>query len=106
MTPSEYTITQKKQLVVRTAEISLIDGQLYNMGPGDILRRCVMEEKRELILAEAHEGITGGHYARKETTHNVLRVGLWWPTLHRDAKDYYRACDVCQRVVLEEMKFL
>jgi transposase InsO family protein len=28
----------------------------------------------------------------------VLRAGLWWPTLHRDARDYYKAYDVCQRV--------
>jgi hypothetical protein len=28
----------------------------------------------------------------------VLRAGLRWPTLHRDAKDYYRSCNVCQRV--------
>jgi hypothetical protein len=41
--PSEYTIPQKKQLVVRAAEFSLIVGQLYKMGPNDILRRCVME---------------------------------------------------------------
>jgi hypothetical protein len=51
-----------------------------------------------MILAEAHEGIAGGHYLGKETAQKVLRAGLWWPTLHRDAKDYYRACDVCQRV--------
>jgi hypothetical protein len=62
MTPSEYTITQKKQLVVRTADFSLIVGQLYKMGPDEILRRCVMEAERPLILAEAHEGIAGGHY--------------------------------------------
>jgi hypothetical protein len=68
------------------------------MGPDEILRRCVMEAERPLILTEAHEGIAGGHYAGKETAQKVLRAGLWWPTLHRDAKDYYRACDVCQRV--------
>jgi transposase InsO family protein len=45
-----------------------------------------------------HEGIAGGHYAGKETTQKVLKAGLWWPTLHKDAKEYYRACDVCQRV--------
>jgi hypothetical protein len=55
-------------------------------------------QSEPLILAEAHEGITGGHYTGKETAQKVLRVGLWWPTLHRDAKDYYKACDVCQRV--------
>jgi hypothetical protein len=68
------------------------------MGSDEILRRCVLEEKIPLILAEAHEGIAGGQYARKETTKKVLRAGLWWPTLHKDAKDYYRACNICQRV--------
>jgi hypothetical protein len=89
--PSEYTIIQKKQLVVRTAYFSLIDGQLYKMGPDEILRRCVMEAERQLILIEAHEGIAGGHYAGKSTTQKILRVGLWWPTLHKDAKEYYKA---------------
>jgi hypothetical protein len=80
---------------VHTTDFSLIAGQLYKIGPDEILRRCVMEAERPLVLAEAHEGIIGGHYTRKETTKKVLRDGLWWPTLHRGAKDYYRACDVC-----------
>jgi hypothetical protein len=72
MAPSEYTIPQKKQLVVRVADFSLIVGQLYKMGPDEILRRCVMEAEQPLILAESHEGITGGHYAGKETAQKVL----------------------------------
>jgi hypothetical protein len=43
MEPSEYTIPQKKQLVVHVVDFSLIVGHLYNMGPDEILRRCVME---------------------------------------------------------------
>jgi hypothetical protein len=68
------------------------------MGPNEILRRCVMKVEWPLILIESHEGITGGHYAGKATAQKVLRAGLWWPTLHRDAKDYSRACDVWKRV--------
>jgi hypothetical protein len=68
------------------------------MGPNEILRRCVMEAERPLILVEEHEYIAKGHYAGKSTTQNILRVGLWWPALHKDAKDYYRACHACQRV--------
>jgi hypothetical protein len=59
MIPREYTVIQKKKLVVHAADFSLIAGQLYKMGLDEILRRCVMEEKIPLILAEAHEGITG-----------------------------------------------
>jgi hypothetical protein len=98
MASSEYTITQKKQLVVCVVDFSLIAGNLYKMGLDEILRRCVMEAERPLILAEAHEGITGGHYAGKATMEKILRVGLWWPTLHKDDKEYYKACDVYQRV--------
>jgi hypothetical protein len=98
MAPSEYTITQKKQLVVRIADFLLIARELYKIELHEILRRGVMEEERPLILAKGHEGITGGHYAVKATMQKILRDGLWWPTLHRYAKDYYRACDACQRI--------
>jgi hypothetical protein len=68
------------------------------MGLDEVLRRCVMDIERPLILVEAHEGIIGGHYVGKETSQKVLRVGLWWPTLHKYSKEYYIACDVCQQV--------
>lgn len=46
---------------------------------------------------EAHGGVVGGHYGGKATTQKVLRARLWWPTLHKDAEAYCRACDVCKR---------
>jgi hypothetical protein len=30
--------------------------------------------------------------------HKVLHVGIWWPSLFADAKDYCKHCDVCQCV--------
>jgi hypothetical protein len=38
-------------------DFSLIVGKLYKMGLDEILRRCVMEAERPLILAEAYEDI-------------------------------------------------
>ena len=61
--PSKMTTQQKKQLVVRVAEFALIVGKLYKMGPDEILRRCVLEHEKPLILAEAHFGAAGVHYA-------------------------------------------
>jgi hypothetical protein len=83
---------------VCTTDFSLIVGQLYKMGPDKILRRCVMEAEWPLILVESLEGIVEGHYVRKSIAQKVLRAGLWWPTLHKDAKEYYKVCDVCQQV--------
>ena len=63
------------------------------MGADNILIKCVLEHKGPRILAEAHEGIAGGHCAGKTTAHKVLHAGLWWPTIHRDEKDYCQQCD-------------
>jgi hypothetical protein len=57
---------------VRAADFSLIVGQVYKMGPDEILRRCVMETEHPMILTEAHEGIVEVHYIGKSTRQKVL----------------------------------
>jgi len=96
--PKHFSVAQKKQLVVRASNYQLIAGQLYKLGLDDILRRCILDHEKIVVLDEAHGGLSGGHYAGKATTQKILREGLWWPTLHKDAKEYYQACDVFQRI--------
>jgi hypothetical protein len=96
--PQEFNTTQKKNMVFRSTDYQLIAGNLYNMGADNILRRCVLEHERTRILVEDHEGIAGGHYARTDIAHKVLRAGLWWSTVHRDSKEYFQRCDVFHRV--------
>ena len=91
------TTQQKKQLVVKAADFTLIAGQLYKMGLDEILCRCVLEHEKPLILAEAHAGVEGGHYVGKSIAQKILTAGLWWPTIHKDAKEYCHSCDICQR---------
>jgi len=33
----------------------------------------------------------------KATAQKILTTGLWWPTLHKDAREYCHSCDICQR---------
>jgi len=66
--PKEFNIAQKKNLVVRVAYYQLTIGHLYKLGANNILRRCVVEHERPIILVEAHEGIDRGHCAMKATT--------------------------------------
>ena len=50
------------------------------------------------IIAEAHEGIAGGHFSANITLHKVLTALYWWPTMKRDVYLYCTQCDICQRV--------
>jgi len=94
MVLSHYTVEKKKHLVVRDVDYHLIAGQLYKLGPDEIPHICITKHERDMILEEAHVGIVEGHYAGKATAHDILRVGLWWPTLHKDTEEYCKACDV------------
>jgi hypothetical protein len=98
MAPSDMTIAQKKQLVMKATDYQLIIGNLYNLGVDGILRHCVLEHEILMKLEEAHDGIAGGHYAGRETAQKILCTGIWWHTLHKYAKEYCHSCDVCQRV--------
>jgi hypothetical protein len=71
---------------VKVADYQLIVGNLYKLGVDNILRRCVMEHERIIILAEAHEGIAGGHYAGKDIGQKLLCTRLWWPIVCNDEK--------------------
>ena len=97
MAPNGYTSQQKKELVVFSVDFSVISGHLYKMGTYEILWRYVPKFECTSILAEARGGVVGGHYGRKETTQKILRTGLWWLTLHKDSKTYFKACDACRR---------
>ena len=67
MAPSNMTVAQKKQLVVKVVDYQLIAGNLYKLGADGILRQCLFEHERLMILSKVHEGIAGGHYVGKAT---------------------------------------
>eukprot|EP00253_Pinus_taeda_P035197 PITA_35197 len=66
-TPKEYSIQQKKKLIVHGANFSVIVGHLYKMGNDEILQRYLPEFEQSQILGEAHGGTIGGHYAGRAT---------------------------------------
>ena len=74
----------------------MIVRKLYKLGPDEVLRRYVLDLERPMILDEAHVGIAGGHYSGKPIAQKVLTTGLWWPTLHKDVKEFCRSFNVCQ----------
>ncbi len=83
--------------MVHATYFSIIVGYLYKMGNDEIPRRYAVEFEQSSILADAHQGTTGGHHVRRATVQKILHVRLWWPTLHEDSKAHCKACDVCQR---------
>ena len=51
---------QKKHLVIRFADYTLIAGHMYKLGADEVLQRCVFYYERPWVMSEAHAGVSGG----------------------------------------------
>jgi hypothetical protein len=76
MAPFNMIVAWNKQLVVKATYYQLIAWNLYKMGADGILRRCVLENKRLVIIEEVNNGIFIGHYVGSENAHNILCAGV------------------------------
>ncbi|GJZ60140.1 reverse transcriptase domain-containing protein [Tanacetum coccineum] len=69
----------------------------FKKGRDNIMRRCVAGSETLEILAHCHSGPTGGHHSASVTAKKVYESGFYWPSVFKDANEYVRRCDACQR---------
>ena len=75
----------------------LEDHKLYKCSFSGPYLLCVHPEQTESLLKEMHEGICGSHTGDRSLTHRAITQGYWWPNIQREALEYVRKCDQCQR---------
>ena len=59
---------------MKSQKYVIANGQLYWRDPLGILLLCLTEDEAQKALQEFHEGICGGHYSWRATTHKILRA--------------------------------
>ena len=67
------------------------DHKLYKRSFSGPYLLCVRLELTESFLEELHEGICGSHTRGRSLAHRA------WPNMQREALEYVRKCDQCQR---------
>ena len=73
------------------------DHKLYKRSFSGPYLLCVHPELTESLLEEMHKGICGSHTGGKSLAHRTITQGYWWPNMQREALEYVRKCDQCQR---------
>ena len=89
--PSHLTKGERRWLAKKAVRYRLINEELYCMG------KVPTKEEISTILHACHDGVCGGHFAHDITYRKILQVGFIWPSSHRDAHFWCKACDACQR---------
>ncbi|KAD4384648.1 hypothetical protein E3N88_24816 [Mikania micrantha] len=91
------TSQQKKKFFRDAGKYVWDDPYLYRVGGDRILRRCVSRQEGLDILRHCHEGLTGGHHGHHSTAQKVFDCGFYWPSVVKDALEFVKKCDPCQR---------
>ncbi|KAL4311744.1 hypothetical protein GQ457_01G025110 [Hibiscus cannabinus] len=73
------------------------ESYLFKQCADQMIRRCVPKEEQKDILYHCHTTPCGGHFGGARTAVKVLQSGFYWPTLFKDAHEFVKACDRCQR---------
>nr|GEY68841.1 reverse transcriptase domain-containing protein [Tanacetum cinerariifolium] len=52
--------------------------------------------KADYVMREIHEGSCSMHAGPRSIVAKAVRLGYYWPTMHKDARDMIRKCNDCQ----------
>ena len=73
------------------------DQKLYKRSFSMPYLLCIHPKVSELLLEELHEGIYGSHTGGRYLSHRAITQGYWWPNMQKEAQEYVKKCDQCQK---------
>nr|GFC69414.1 reverse transcriptase domain-containing protein [Tanacetum cinerariifolium] len=73
-----------------------MEGILYKRSFLTPWLRCVGPLQAEYAMKEIHKGSCSKHAGPRSVVAKAIRLGYFWPTMHKDAQDMIRKCSDCQ----------
>nr|GEV42090.1 reverse transcriptase domain-containing protein [Tanacetum cinerariifolium] len=98
--PSVSLVHCVPKKVVLPEENELIPTRLvtgWRICADQVIWRCVHGKEALDILVACHNGPTGGHHGANLTAKKIFHSGFFWPTIYKDAHEFVKNCDSCQR---------
>nr|GFC14391.1 reverse transcriptase domain-containing protein [Tanacetum cinerariifolium] len=94
--PPNWTFEKRKRLFA-SQDLLLVEPYAFKLCADNIMKRCMAGSETVDILAHSHSGPTGGHHSALVTGKKVYESRLYWPSFFKDANEYIRRRDACQR---------
>ncbi|GJU59426.1 reverse transcriptase domain-containing protein [Tanacetum coccineum] len=87
---------EASKLRIKARQYELVEGVLYRRSFLTPWLRCVGPLQADYVIREIHEGSCSMHAGPRSVVAKAMRLGYYWPTMHRDAREMIRACNDCQ----------
>ncbi|XP_059625401.1 uncharacterized protein LOC132268588 [Cornus florida] len=79
------------------AKYAIVHDQLYRRSFSGPYLKCATPTEARQIMRTIHEGVCGNHSGGRSLAHKAMTQGYFWPHMARDAEEFSRRCDKCQR---------
>ncbi|XP_059627634.1 uncharacterized protein LOC132270471 [Cornus florida] len=89
--------SEARKLCITAAKYAIINNQLYRKSFSGPYLKCLSPTEAFVVLRQIHDEDCGNHSGGRSLAHKVLTQGYFWPYLARNAEEYTRRCDKCQR---------
>nr|GEW57600.1 reverse transcriptase domain-containing protein [Tanacetum cinerariifolium] len=76
---------EARKIYIKAQEYELLEGVLYRRSFLTPWLRCVRPLQAEYVIREIHEGSCSMHAGPRSVVAKAIRLGYYWPTIHRDA---------------------
>nr|GEU64335.1 reverse transcriptase domain-containing protein [Tanacetum cinerariifolium] len=87
---------EARKLRLKARQYELMEGIIYRRSFLTSWLKCVGPLQAEYVMREIHEGSCSIDAGPRSVVAKAIRLGYYWPTMHRDARDMIRKCNDCQ----------
>ena len=86
--PPHLSYREQLKIIHHSARYSWMAGYLFHTRFNKHIWHCVSEDDIYEVLKAAHDGPCGGNFTDKRTSHKVLQMGYYQPSIFCDAHNY------------------
>nr|GEW00656.1 reverse transcriptase domain-containing protein [Tanacetum cinerariifolium] len=86
---------EARKIRLKARQYGLLEEVLYRRSFLTPWLRCVGPLQAEYVIREIHEGSCSMHAGPRSVVAKAIRLGYYWPTMHKDARDMIRKCSDC-----------
>nr|GEV17510.1 reverse transcriptase domain-containing protein [Tanacetum cinerariifolium] len=87
---------EERKLPLKARQYELIEGVLYRRSFLTPWLRYVGPLQADYVMRKIHEGSCSIHAGPRSVVAKAIRLGYYWPKMHKDARDMIRKCNDCQ----------
>ncbi|CAL2231422.1 unnamed protein product [Prunus armeniaca] len=88
---------EARKLRMKAARYALIENILFRKFFSGPYLRCLIPSEAKWTLKELQEGTCGNHSGGRSLAHKAITQGYFWPYMAREAEQFVRKCDKCQK---------